>query len=218
MKARQCTCRLNKRVLCIRGLNAPTCDFFQVYRIYKIAKALFQLETNPSIKDMEKKMTSLSNTVFNLILLAVTGSNPDRAIIVSLAFTLISLLRQMNQEQITFKQIAGPLKDFNENRLNTFECALLWTKVCEDFLDDDIKLNWVQIFRDQEPLMPIFDDEEAVRVLCKEEEDGLKGNLDRVKDWFIESVHKSWAQEHPDSSSDLLYLAAMDAGDINLFG
>lgn len=183
-----------------------------MYRVYKIGKALLEQETNASIKDMEKKMTSLSNTVFNLILLAVTGSNPDRAIIVSLAFTLISLLRQMNQEQITFRAIAGPLKDFNENRLNTFECALLWTKVCEDFLDDDIKLNWVQIFRDQEKLKPAFDDEEAAKSLCKEEEAGLKGNIDRLKDWIIESLHRYWEQEHPDASSDLLYLAPMDSG------
>lgn len=112
----------------------------------------------------------------------------------------------------------GPLKDFNENRLSTFECALLWTKVCEDFLDDDIKLNWVQIFRDQEPVMPIFEDEDAVKSMVQEEESSLKGKLERMKDWVIESVHDAWESQHPEASNDLLYLAPMDAGLIKKFG
>jgi hypothetical protein len=90
--------------------------------------------------------------------------------------------------------------------------------VCEDFLDDDIKLNWVQIFRDQEPLMPIFDDEDAVESMVKDEESSLKGNLERMKDWVIESVHNSWESQHPEASNDLLYLAPMDAGLIKKFG
>ena len=45
------------------------------------------------------------------------------------------------------EQIARPLKDFNENRLSTFETALLWIKVLEDFLDDDVQFNWIQVFR-----------------------------------------------------------------------
>ena len=52
-------------------------------------------------------------------------------------------------------------------------------------------------------MKPAFDDEEAAKSLCKEEEAGLKGNIDHLKDWIIESLHRYWEQEHPDASSDL---------------
>ena len=47
-----------------------------------------------------------------------------------------------------------PLKDLNENRLSKFETALLWCKILEDFLQDDVQYNWVQIFNSRRPLMP----------------------------------------------------------------
>jgi len=37
----------------------------------------------------------------------------------------VLLLKQMNEEKVMLQQIARPLKDFNENRLSTFEIALL---------------------------------------------------------------------------------------------
>ena len=67
--------------------------------------------------------------VYGLVLIFVTGSNPDAGLVSSLILSLVLLLKQMNEEKLKLQQIARPLKDFNENRLSTFEVALLWTKV-----------------------------------------------------------------------------------------
>jgi hypothetical protein len=52
------------------------------------------------------------------------------------------------------------------------------------------KLTQVQIFRHYEPLRPVFDNESAQEMLEKEAEQGLIGNLDRIKDFAIESGRK----------------------------
>ena len=67
--------------------------------------------------------------VYGLVLIFVTGSNPDAGLVSSLILSLVLLLKQMNEEKLKLQQIARPLKDLNENRLSTFEIALLWTKV-----------------------------------------------------------------------------------------
>ena len=59
----------------------------------------------------------------------------------------------MTQQKVLFKKtialllqhIASGLRDMNKNRLSSFETALLWIKIMEDFLDDDIMFNWVQV-------------------------------------------------------------------------
>jgi len=50
-------------------------------------------QVNRSIKDMDRKMTSLANTVYGLVLLFVMGTNPDVALVASLTLTLVSLLK-----------------------------------------------------------------------------------------------------------------------------
>jgi hypothetical protein len=40
------------------------------------------------------------------------------------------------------------------------QVALLLVKIMEDFLDDDIKFNWVQVFNSEEALLPDFIPEE----------------------------------------------------------
>jgi hypothetical protein len=61
---------------------------------------------NASIKDMERKMTSLANTIYGLVLLFVTGSDTDSSLLLSLLLTLLQLLRQMNEEKLKLNQIA----------------------------------------------------------------------------------------------------------------
>jgi hypothetical protein len=109
-------------------------NFSTLYRMYMILRSAYNLQVNASIKDMDRKITSLANTVYSLLLLVVTGTEPDVALVTSLCLTLVQLLRQMNEEKLKLQQIANPLKDLNENRLSTFEVALVWVKVMEVFI------------------------------------------------------------------------------------
>jgi hypothetical protein len=86
---------------------------------------------NPSIQDMDKKLTNLANTVFNLVLLVTlneytscTTSN-NTQLLISLGLSLLLLLYQMNLEKAQLENIRKPLEDLNENRLTKFEFALL---------------------------------------------------------------------------------------------
>ena len=116
--------------------------------------------TNVSIKDLETKMAQLTNIIFNLLIAAIAG-DPYYQLTISTALSLGSLLIQMSQEQLLFEVISSGLRDLNENRLSAFETALLWTKIMESFLDDDINFNWVQHFRTNEKLLPdVLNDED----------------------------------------------------------
>ena len=57
------------------------------------------------------------------------------------AGTLASLLFQLVSEKCQLQALAMPLKDLNENRLSKFETALLWCKILEDFLQDEVQYN-----------------------------------------------------------------------------
>ena len=168
-------------------------NFSTIYRIFKLVEAICLKQVNKSIKDMDRKMTSLANTVYGLVLLFASGTSPDLSLMVSLMATLVLLLRQMNEEKVLLEQIARPLKDFNENRLSTFETALLWIKVLEDFLDDDVQFNWIQVFRSREPLRPTFS-----------ESDELNSELDarypksaaHFSDWVTETLQQHWEDKH----------------------
>jgi hypothetical protein len=102
------------------------------YRMVKLVKDVF-LDglVNPSIQDMDKKLTNLANTVFNLVLLVTlneytscTTSN-NTQLLISLGLSLLLLLYQMNLEKAQLENIRKPLEDLNENRLTKFEFALL---------------------------------------------------------------------------------------------
>lgn len=148
---------------------------------------------------MDKKLTNVSNVIYNLILLLIIedqspgGADSAAGLVASLAGilfllcfrrlsaicrsssckvflffsggridvifgfaagTLASLLFQLTSEKCQLQALAMPLKDLNENRLSKFETALLWCKILEDFLQEDVQYNWVQIFNSKRPLMP----------------------------------------------------------------
>mmetsp|Transcript_53978 Transcript_53978/g.110155 ORF Transcript_53978/g.110155 Transcript_53978/m.110155 type:complete len:852 (+) Transcript_53978:538-3093(+) len=130
-------------------------NFSTLYRCTLLAIALWKGLVNPSIRDLDTKMTTVANTVFSLVLLlALSEGNADRNIVISLVLSLVQLLYAMNTEKIRLSYISEPLKDLNENRLNKFEFALLITKMMEDMLDDDVQYNWVQLFNSDQPLKP----------------------------------------------------------------
>lgn len=188
-------------------------NFSTTFRIYKLASTVYKLEVNRSIKDMDRKLTSLANTVYNLLII-FSGSSSEGALLVSLIASLVLLLRQMNEEKVMLQQIAGPLKDFNENRLSTFEVALLWIKVLEDILDDNVQFNWVQIFRVREPLKPTLHEPRTP--------DAEKTCIDepgRFNDWITEILHRNWQDHHlanqPEKfKEEYAYKEASDARDL----
>jgi hypothetical protein len=51
-----------------------------------------------------------------------------------------------------------------QNRLSKFETALLWCKILEDFLQEDVQYNWVQIFNSKRPLMPDLENHPQFKV------------------------------------------------------
>ena len=191
-------------------------NFSTTFRIYKLVSTVYRLEVNRSIKDMDRKLTSLANTVYNLLII-FSGSSSEGTLLVSLIATLVLLLRQMNEEKVMLEQIAGPLKDFNENRLSTFEVALLWIKVLEDILDDNVQFNWVQIFRVREPLKPTLDEPrtpDAQKTCIDELRDPARFN-----DWMTERLHRNWQDHHTKKSEDFFreeraYPEASDARDL----
>lgn len=109
---------------------------------------------NPSIRDMDDKIASVANTVFSLAVLLVMENGSQSGIVASLVLTLMQLIYQMTVEKVKLRKVMMPLRDLNENRLTKFEVALLWVKILEDFLPDDVQYNWVQIFQNKELLKP----------------------------------------------------------------
>jgi hypothetical protein len=63
-----------------------------------------RLQVNPSIKDMERKMTSLANTIYGLVLI-VTAGTADVKVVTSLMLTMVMLLKAMNEEMMFLKQV-----------------------------------------------------------------------------------------------------------------
>ena len=60
-----------------------------------------------------------------MLLLTAETAVPDTKVVTSLMITMMMLLKAMNEEMLFLNQIAEPLKDFNENRLTTFEVLRL---------------------------------------------------------------------------------------------
>jgi hypothetical protein len=60
-----------------------------------------------------------------VLLLTAETAVPDTKVVTSLMITMMMLLKAMNEEMLFLNQIAEPLKDFNENRLTTFEVLRL---------------------------------------------------------------------------------------------
>ena len=75
----------------------------------------------------------------------------------SVILLLLNLVFKLMTERSQLLAIAEPLRDLNENRLSKFEASLLWVRIMEDFLQDDVQYNYVQLFNSRKPMMPDFD-------------------------------------------------------------
>ena len=85
---------------------------------------------NPSIKDMERKMTSLANTIYGLVLI-VTAGTADVKVVTSLMLTMVMLLKAMNEEMMFLKQVLTLLALLvqSTNADATAEMALLASRL-----------------------------------------------------------------------------------------
>jgi hypothetical protein len=144
-------------------LSAMSTHLSSLYRIMRLGKQIYSKELNTSIKDFDTKLTSLSNVIYNIIVLVVQAKGFSNEILVGLLFSLALLFRQMVDEKLRLRLHYHALNDLNENRLTKFEIALYLTKLCEDFLTRDVQYNFVEHFYSSEkfhfnrrPVLPEF--------------------------------------------------------------
>ena len=164
------------------------CNLSTTYRSLVMLGSVLRAQVNKSLLDMDAKLTTVSGIIYSLVLLVIiddttAGGAPSQTATglgSALALQLFSLFFKMVQEKVGLAAIAMPLKDLNENRLSKFEIALLWLKIMEDFLPDDIQYNWVHHFNSKQPMMPDFDDPEyRLQDLGEDETGGLdEGHCD----------------------------------------
>jgi len=140
-------------------VNLSTC-----YRSFVMLGAVLRASVNKSLLDMDAKLTTLSSIIYSIVLLVLVeepstsnSAASSTGVGTALAIQLFSLFFKLITEKVGLSNVAEPLKDLNENRLNKFETALLWVKIMEDFLQEDIQYNFVQHFNSKAPMMPDFD-------------------------------------------------------------
>lgn len=127
------------------------------YRCLKIGQQIHRKQCNPSFKDFDMLLLTLSNLVFSVVLLVGVDHNDGKAgDISSLPISLVLLLKSFVEQRMCLRQIYQSLKDVNENRLSKFELALLLTKYSEVMLTADVQYNFVQHFYSgvEDPLDP----------------------------------------------------------------
>jgi len=124
----------------------------------KLLKCLRDRQCNPSLRDLDLILLSLSNLIFSTTVLLVGAEHDGAAIPPSSMYTLpinlFLLLKCFVQQRIILRQVYLSLKDVNENRLSKFELALLLTRYSEILLADEPQYNFVQHFLGGRPIEP----------------------------------------------------------------
>jgi len=117
-----------------------------LYRIKELYIAsTMRRQVKPSIRDGDNKLTSVSNILFNLVLLSVGPVNSSN-IVVSAMVSMGVLFYQMVGEKQRNMDLAEALRDVNENRLSKFELALLISKMIDDVTLEEVQFNFVEHF------------------------------------------------------------------------
>ena len=117
-----------------------------IYRIKELYIAsTYRRKVKPSIRDGDNKLTTVSNILFNLVLLSVGPTNSHN-IIVGVMVSLTVLFYQMVCEKQRNMDLAESLRDVNENRLSKFELALLLCKLIDDVTLEEVQYNFVEHF------------------------------------------------------------------------
>ena len=126
------------------------------------------------------------------LLLIVDQTSGGSNIIASVVLQMILLLYMIIFENQGLRAVAVSLMGLNENRLSKSECALLWIKIMEDFLQDDVMCNFVQIFISKKLLMPNFEVDPQYSVkrfpVNRNDDEPLSGTFDGL----VLSIGNSW--------------------------
>jgi len=199
-----------------------------INHVWNLCMSIYHGLVNPSIKDMDTKLPTVANLVYNLVLLITlaeyspclapgTTTNTDQ-LVASLVLSLSQLLYQMNSEHAKLLGIQRPLEDLNENRLTKFEFVLLITKIMEDFLDSDVQYNFVEHFRSTEPLLPKVDDldaEENKRAYEKADHYAIPclDPYSNVKNRIMKVIHVG-----EDDLNTIFYMPRLEVVDAKEFG
>mmetsp|Transcript_66619 Transcript_66619/g.108099 ORF Transcript_66619/g.108099 Transcript_66619/m.108099 type:complete len:499 (+) Transcript_66619:91-1587(+) len=119
------------------------------FRMALLADQLFRRKANASIKDFGLVMTTVSNIVFDLVLVMMMAddksgkSDPSKQIL-SMCINLVNLMRVITGQHLVLHNLCDAFKDINEHRLTKFEFACLLVKIQEQLLEDDIQYNFVE--------------------------------------------------------------------------
>mmetsp|Transcript_41425 Transcript_41425/g.130436 ORF Transcript_41425/g.130436 Transcript_41425/m.130436 type:complete len:359 (-) Transcript_41425:41-1117(-) len=144
------------------------------WRMIVIAVQIFQKSVNPSLKDFSVVLTTISNLIFDMVIVMLLEQQDKPSASGQLPSILISmgrLLIVLNSQHMVLDDICDVLRDINENRLNKFELALSLVKLQERLLDDDIQYNFVEHFYTgtNVPFIPDTDNVDRNRLEVKSE-------------------------------------------------
>jgi len=148
------------------------------FRMALLADQLVRRKANASIKDFGLVMTTVSNIVFDLVLVMMmsddrVNADPSKQIL-SMCINLVNLMRVITGQHLILHNLCDAFKDINEHRLTKFEFACLLVKVQEQLLEDDIQYNFVEhLYSGQqvplapqiEPLQHCIEDKTAIENL-----------------------------------------------------
>eukprot|EP00960_Hanusia_phi_P010763 315888-Hanusia_phi.AAC.1 len=117
-----------------------------LYRIKELVISNnFRRQIKPSIRDSDNKLTTVSNILFNMILLSIGPENSGN-LLVSAITSLAILFYQMVCEKQRNSDLSESLRDVNENRLSKFELALLICKMIDDVTLEEVQFNFLEHF------------------------------------------------------------------------
>lgn len=119
------------------------------FRMALMTDQLVRRKANASVKDFGLVMTTVSNIVFDLVLVMMLANDGDKNTnpskqILSMCINLVNLMRVITGQHLVLHNLCDALKDVNEHRLTKFEFAYLMVKIQEQMLEDDIQYNFVE--------------------------------------------------------------------------
>jgi hypothetical protein len=99
------------------------CNLSTTYRSIVMLTSVFRATVNKSLLDMDTKFTSLSSTIYTLVLLLVLESGSSSSagstgLAVAMCTQFFLIFFKLVQDKIMLQNLARPLQDLNENRLS----------------------------------------------------------------------------------------------------
>ena len=107
------------------------------YRSMVILTSVLRATVNKSLLDMDTKFTSLSSTIYTLILLLVLESSSSSsagssALAISMCLQFFLIFFKLVQDKVMLQNLARPLQDLNENRLSKVYVRVIYDSTVRD--------------------------------------------------------------------------------------